>query len=104
MTFTFEVLNPLFGLVSLSHSAKEGFNGRGDVELNESGSLWPPLVPLVGPSLHCPLHHQPTLQLGPAHEPNRWTINSIQKRQQRIRAKAMKIKIESLMVYCVNPN
>ena len=75
-----------------------------DVELNESGSLWPPLVPLVGPSLHCPLHHQPTLQLGPAHEPNRWTINSIQKRQQRIRAKAMKIKIESLMVYCVNPN
>ena len=56
MTFTFEVLNPLFGLVSLSHSAKEGFNGRGDVELNESGSLWPPLVPFGGtlPALSSP--------------------------------------------------
>ena len=53
---------------------------------------------LVGPSQHCPLHHQLALQLSPTHEPNRWPINWSQKRQQRIRAKAMKIKIESLMV------
>ena len=50
VTFTFEVSNSPFG-VSLSHSAKEGFNG-GDVELNESGSLWPPLGILwVPPSI-----------------------------------------------------
>ena len=23
----------------------------------------------AGPTLHCPLHHQPTLQLGPPHQP-----------------------------------
>ena len=43
----------------------------------------------------------PALQLGPPHEPNRWPINWSQKRQGGIRAKAMKIKIESFMVYCV---
>ena len=85
--------------LSLSKSAKEGFNGGGDVELNESGSLWPPLG--MGPSQHCPPDHQPALQLGRhgAHEPNRWPINWVQKRQQGIRAKALEIKIESFALY-----
>ena len=44
----------------------------------------------------------PALQLGsPPHEANRWPINWSQKRQRGIRAKAMKIKIESFMVHGV---
>ena len=88
-------------LVSPYPSLPKKASMGGDVELNESGSLWPPLG--MGPSQHCPPHHQPALQLGRrgAHEPNRWPINWVQKRQQGIRAKALEIKIESFALYII---
>lgn len=92
-------LNP--PLVSPYPSLPKKASMGGDVELNESGSLWPPLG--MGPSQHCPPDHQPALQLGwhGAHEPNRWPINWVQKRQQGIRAKALEIKIESFALYII---